>query len=332
VLAAEPEVAWDVQTPDLAWVRREIARFLKPFALSAHANQPYHARLVHRRLQRAELTLIDYGGEVAIDAGRITGCYLLQVPLSGSYMARCGGDPVQVKTHWAHVVHPGTPLDMEWTRDCRVLVLRFGEAMMAECRTGHPLCSEPFSLDAEPHRSLGRVIDYVAREATAGRLFHNAPHIAAYAENLLLATLTSTLDHGGSAVQHETVPAYVRRAERYLLEHMTEDVTVAEIAQAIDSPTRTLHDGFKRANGVGPLTWLRAERLERARRELLNGRRGELHVTDVATRWGFQHLGRFCVAYRERFGETPTQTLRRERRGASRSDAGRLRDTAPGRD
>src|SRR5262245_55897052 len=95
VFAAEPDVAWDVETPHLAWVRREIGRFLKPFELSAHANQPYHARLVHRRLQRAELTLIDYGGEVAIDAGRITRCYLLQVPLTGSYTARCGGDPVE---------------------------------------------------------------------------------------------------------------------------------------------------------------------------------------------------------------------------------------------
>jgi AraC-like DNA-binding protein len=312
VFAAEPDVAWDVQTPDLAWVRREIARFLKPFELSAHANQPYHARLVHRRLRRTELTLIDYGGEVAIDAGRITRCYLLQVPLSGSYTARCGGDPVEVKTHWAHVVHPGTPLDMEWTRDCRVLVLRFDEAMMAACRTRHP-SAEPFSLDAQPHRSLGRVIDYVAREATAGRLFDHAPHIAAYAENLLLATLTTTLDQRVAAAPCEPAPDYVRRAERFMLDHLTEDVTVADVAQAIDSSTRTLHDGFKRANGVGPLTWLRTERLERARRELLGARRGEVHVTDIATRWGFQHLGRFCVAYRERFGETPTQTLQRER-------------------
>ena len=28
-------------------------------------------------------------------------------------------------------------------------------------------------------------------------------------------------------------------------------------------------------------------------------------------KWGFCHLGRFAVEYRRRFGESPSQTLRR---------------------
>lgn len=319
MFAAETDVHWDVQTRDLAWMRREVARILKPYDLSARGDRPYRARLVHRRLRRAELALIEYGGEVEIDAGRITRCYLLQVPLNGSYVVRDGGTPVEVKTHWAHVVHPGTPLDMAWTPDCRVLVLRFDEAMLAACRTrggrtSHecPAC-ELFPLDAEPNRSLGRVIDYVTSEATAGRLFDDAPHVAAYAEDLLLASLTSALDAGEEPMRRDAAPEYVRRAERYLLDHLTEDVTVAQVAGAVAASTRTLHDGFSRANGVGPLTWLRAERLERVRAELLSARRGHVRVTDVAMHWGFRHLGRFCVAYRQRFGETPTQTLHRQR-------------------
>jgi AraC-like DNA-binding protein len=82
------------------------------------------------------------------------------------------------------------------------------------------------------------------------------------------------------------------------------------VASTSAAAVRTLFDGFKRANGVGPLAWLRAERLERARAELVSARRGEVRITDVAMRWGFQHLGRFCVAYQARFGETPTATLR----------------------
>jgi AraC-like DNA-binding protein len=318
-LAPESDVLWDVQTPDLAWVRREIARHLKPFTLSTHAHQPYYARLIHRRLSRAELTLIDYGGEVAIDAGRITRCYLLQVPINGSYTVGSCDGPVEVKTHWAHIVHPGTALDMAWTPDCRVLVLRFDESMMAACRTQSSRSSpaspagELFALDAEPNRSLGRIIDYVTHEATAGRLFDDAPRAAAHAENLLLACLTTALTADNARSRHDATPEYVRRAERYLLEHLTEAVSVADVARAAAASTRTLFDGFKRANGIGPLAWVRGERLERARADLLAARHGEVRITDVAMRWGFQHLGRFCVAYRERFGETPTETLYRRR-------------------
>jgi transcriptional regulator GlxA family with amidase domain len=34
-------------------------------------------------------------------------------------------------------------------------------------------------------------------------------------------------------------------------------------------------------------------------------------VARVAERWGFSNAGSFSVRYRERFGESPSQTLRR---------------------
>jgi AraC-like DNA-binding protein len=36
-------------------------------------------------------------------------------------------------------------------------------------------------------------------------------------------------------------------------------------------------------------------------------------VTDVALRWGFLELGRFSVQYRQRFGEAPSETLKKAR-------------------
>jgi AraC-like DNA-binding protein len=33
-------------------------------------------------------------------------------------------------------------------------------------------------------------------------------------------------------------------------------------------------------------------------------------VAEVAARWGFSHLGRFAAAYRKRYGESPSHTLR----------------------
>ena len=39
----------------------------------------------------------------------------------------------------------------------------------------------------------------------------------------------------------------------------------------------------------------------------------EESVTEIAMSWGFSHMGRFSVEYRKRFGEPPSDTLRRVR-------------------
>ena len=48
-----------------------------------------------------------------------------------------------------------------------------------------------------------------------------------------------------------------------------------------------------------------------------------MDVTDVTSALGFTHLGRFAIAYREVFGESPSQTLRRRRLGPAAASKAR---------
>jgi transcriptional regulator GlxA family with amidase domain len=52
--------------------------------------------------------------------------------------------------------------------------------------------------------------------------------------------------------------------------------------------------------------------LNRARTALLGANRNEGCVTEIATELGFTELGRFSVRYRQMFGESPSETLRRQ--------------------
>lgn len=315
------ELPWDLRTPHLSRMQKEVGRLLKPFDLATRTRTRYDARLIHRRLGRTALTLIEYGGEVTIDAGVMNRFYLLQVPLEGSYTLGFSGRPVEVQTRCAHVIHPRMPLQMKWSANCRVLVVRFEEAMMAlrntesrmpELLPGH---GDVIRLDSEPNQALGRLIDYITAEAIGGRLFERAPQAAAHAESLLVRAILdrfetcNSLDSTARPLR-DAVPDYVVRAEEYVLDHLVECLSIADIVRAASVSERTLFEGFRRTRGASPLAWMRAQRLDRARAQLLAARRGELRVTDVAMRWGFPHIGRFCVAYRNRFGETPRQTLR----------------------
>ncbi len=50
-------------------------------------------------------------------------------------------------------------------------------------------------------------------------------------------------------------------------------------------------------------------RMTTAHRDLLDSHPTRA-VADVATNWGFTHLGRFAAEYKKRFGHLPSQTLK----------------------
>lgn len=103
-----------------------------------------------------------------------------------------------------------------------------------------------------------------------------------------------------------------RRAYRYLLES-TEDVpTIRELCAITCASYSTLERGYRETYGMAPQAHIKAMRLSRARKDLIQADE-TTSVTGVAVRWGFFELGRFSVQYRQRFEESPSETLRQAR-------------------
>ena len=113
------------------------------------------------------------------------------------------------------------------------------------------------------------------------------------------------------------LPRDVRQALALLKENPEREHSVKQLAMACHVTSGTLQKHFRRYLGQSPIEVLRDIRLDLARRELLLGRAGT-RVTELATRVGFGHLGRFAGWYQERYGEAPSETLRRSRDRADR--------------
>lgn len=87
--------------------------------------------------------------------------------------------------------------------------------------------------------------------------------------------------------------------------------TIGMLAAECSCSVRALQAGFQRVFGVSPSAYLQNLRLECARRDLQLADAAESSVSRIAHAWGFGHLGRFSVNFRARFGESPSETLRR---------------------
>ncbi|WP_434984332.1 helix-turn-helix domain-containing protein [Vreelandella zhaodongensis] len=102
--------------------------------------------------------------------------------------------------------------------------------------------------------------------------------------------------------------AVVDRVKCYIDEHLEGPVTMETLCELTHVSRRTLQYSFTTILGISPLQFLRLTRLNRVRRALRNAEPHQT-VTDIATYWGFWHLGQFSHDYKQQFGESPSQTL-----------------------
>ena len=99
----------------------------------------------------------------------------------------------------------------------------------------------------------------------------------------------------------------VRRAVDYIEANLTSAVKFEDVVRAAGISGRGLFRHFRNVMGVSPMVYLRNARFARVRDALRRARGGE-RIVDIASLWGFDHMGRFAVEYRLRFGERPSDT------------------------
>jgi AraC-like DNA-binding protein len=141
------------------------------------------------------------------------------------------------------------------------------------------------------------------------------PLVLAGAGRLLAAAVLSAFPNTAGAGEsphdrNDHRPVLLRRAMAYLEEHVAEDIGVADVASAVYVTPRALQYMFRRHLETTPMAYLRRVRLDRVHRDLVAGDRASTTVTATAAQWGFAHVGRFAVLYRETYGESPHVTLR----------------------
>jgi AraC-like DNA-binding protein len=83
-----------------------------------------------------------------------------------------------------------------------------------------------------------------------------------------------------------------------------------EIARLNHVSTSYLHKLFSRYEGMSMGAWVRATRLRRCRRDLMDPSLAHRSITDIAADWGFATPSHFSRAFRSEFGCSPRDVRR----------------------
>lgn len=173
--------------------------------------------------------------------------------------------------------------------------------------------SRQANLSAEPGATVLRLVHFVISELEEiGPMLGDSPRRTALQDLLLAAILTLPNNYSDDLNENsrgQISRQVVRVAEEFMQAQIGESISIADILAICGCSRSVLFEAFHRYRNHTPMQFVTKRRMEKAR-GLLRSSSGE-NVTSVAYDCGFTHLGRFAGAYRARYGEAPSETIRR---------------------
>lgn len=103
--------------------------------------------------------------------------------------------------------------------------------------------------------------------------------------------------------QNEGEPPRIRKAKRFIQEHIDQDITLSEVASSVNWSAYYFSRMFKKTTGFNFVDYLARVRIERAKHMLLNP---HLNVSEIAYEVGFQSITHFNRVFRKLTGNSPT--------------------------
>lgn len=275
---------------------------------------------------RSSLNYIRYGADVVIEPGELTDFYLIQIPLRGAATITNGCRTLMSDPLTASILNPDRHTKMRWHAGCEQLLLQVEQGFLqtvAERMAGVPIERLRFDCGLDLRRPAAaawlRTLKGVFGAAGDGLVFSGGQEDRQrnVEESLVVSLLECQPNTVSPLLERPdpvAAPAILKRALGLISERFLDEISLLDISSHARTTPRNLQVLFKQEFGIGPVQYLHDVRLAYAR-HLLQARDGNRTVADIAAASGHRHFGRFSVAYKKRFGESPRETLRGTRFG-----------------
>jgi len=315
-------------TEDVREAAELLGKALGPnrLTLGEVASRGFAASMHGVRLRDVSLLYLDLHVAAELDVPHCGRYFAVHMPMNGRAVGTINGTDFEANPIHALVTNPDDKLAMRFDHDSPQLIIRIEQEVLERYvmrligRTlSHRLAFAPhFDLTTDAANRWNGAIQLLHTEVYyTDSLVHSGRGIGPLEElvmSSLLLVQESTYESllGATATTARPGRRPVRHALDYMEHHLSEPITMSDLAAHTGASVRSIQQGFRDELGATPMAWLRDRRLERARQELIDADPSDgVTVTGVAEHWGFNHLGGFAVLYRKRWGESPSETLRR---------------------
>jgi AraC-like DNA-binding protein/ligand-binding sensor protein len=187
--------------------------------------------------------------------------------------------------------------------------VRMGEELVGFLHTGQVFRRKPTEAQFKRTAELAAQWGIEAQPHELKSAYFDTPVMGARQHESVIKLLTIFADHLSILTNQLFVqsshaePPVITRAKDYIREHQTEDLSLEQVAKAVNTSTFYFCKRFKQATGLTFTDYLSRLRIEKAKNLLLNP---NLRISEIAYEVGFQSLTHFNRVFRKIAGQSPT--------------------------
>jgi len=192
--------------------------------------------------------------------------------------------------------------------------VRVGENLVAFLQTGQILLHQPtkkeFTRTTRQILKLGAEVDLKRLEEAyfQTRVLNKKQYESILRLLTIFAQHLSTLSTELMAKSSQAGSPLVSKARVYISNHQDEDVSLSQVAKAVNMSSFYFCKSFKKSTGMTFTDYLARVRIEKVKNLLLNPHK---RISEAAYECGFQTLSQFNRVFRKVAGESPSTYRRR---------------------
>ncbi len=159
--------------------------------------------------------------------------------------------------------------------------------------------------------SMGHLLRLTDAELAQGSPLLNLPTARKHLQSLFCESLLQMVPALRSSPESRVLPGMVKRAVDFIHAHLDRPLIIEDLVRVSGASRRSLEQAFRQSMQSSPMRYVMQCRLAAARECLRRARPGELQLADVAYSFNFSQPSHFTTAYKQAFGELPSETLAR---------------------
>lgn len=188
--------------------------------------------------------------------------------------------------------------------------IRLGDRLIGYLHTGQVFRRKPTEAQFERTAKLASEWGVDASPEALRKAYFSGKVVAPKQHDSVVQLLTifaqhlSILSNQITVQQKSTEPPVITRAREYIQEHQSEELSLGQVAKAVNTSTFYFCKIFKKVTGINYTDYLSRVRIEKAKNLLLNP---NLRVSEIAFEVGFQSLTHFNRVFKRILGQSPTE-------------------------